>query len=94
MTCDDATWLDLKSEYDLSAMLRALASKGGSSYTNVYYYKKNVFENSMIFWFGHFQLEFGAETLQFCSTHGECKSSRINMKAILLLNPVELAYHF
>ena len=31
MTCDDATWLDLKSEYDLSAMLRALASKGGSS---------------------------------------------------------------
>ena len=31
VTCDDATWLDLKSEYDLSAMLRALASKGGSS---------------------------------------------------------------
>ena len=31
MTCDDATWVDLKSEYDLSVMLRALASKGGSS---------------------------------------------------------------
>ena len=33
-------------------------------------------ENSMIFWFGHFQLEFGAETLQFCSTHGNSKSSK------------------
>ena len=34
MTCDDATWLDLKSEYGLFVMLRALSSKGGSSYTN------------------------------------------------------------
>ena len=35
MTCDDATWVDLKSEYDLSVMLRALASKGGSSYDSI-----------------------------------------------------------
>ena len=35
VTCDDATWLDLKSEYGLSAMLRALASKGGSSFMKI-----------------------------------------------------------
>ena len=46
-------------------------------YKNVFFYCRFLeLENSMIFWFGHFQLEFEAETLQFCSTHGDCKSSK------------------
>ena len=37
-------------------------------------------ENSIIFWFDHFQLEFEAETLQFCSTHGDSKSPKYEVQ--------------
>ena len=33
-------------------------------------------EKVTIFWFDHFELEFGAETLKFCSTHGYYKSPK------------------
>ena len=41
-----------------------------------FYHHIPGFFRGCIFWFGHFQLEFGAETLQFCSTHGYSKSSK------------------
>ena len=37
-------------------------------------------EKVAICWFDHFQLEFGAETLQFCSTHVDYKSPKYELE--------------